>query len=76
VLVGHAAHADLFQDLVDPTAGKPGCLGETEEMVIGAAPPVEGFGVEQGTHLAQRPAVTTEGTAIDRYGTSGGSVKT
>jgi len=45
-LAGHAAHADPFQDLVDPAAGKPARLGQTEQMVIGAPPAVDGFGVE------------------------------
>ena len=73
--VGHGGEPDDVEHVVDARRRDVVGLGQPAQVVAGAAARVEGLGVEQGAHLAERPAQLGEGCAVDesRSPTSGTS---
>src|ERR1019366_454725 len=49
-LAGHRVHADELEHLADGAAGDAVALGEAPQVLAGAAPAVDGLGVEERAH--------------------------
>ena len=74
-LPGHRGEADQAEHLVDPPPRDVVRLGQHPQVGVGGPARMDGLGLEEGSHFAQRPGQAVVGAAVDGDRPGVGSVQ-